>query len=89
MRDRHGLGPEAPLSPKGWVVLVWVQQTCCQPMSDGVPASMRGPAALAISVMDGLREGAVLLPVRIHTQRCSAEPSGRRYLAVEPVLFMS
>lgn len=27
MRDRHGLGPEAPLSPKGRVVLVWVQQT--------------------------------------------------------------
>jgi hypothetical protein len=24
MRDRHGLGPEAPLSPKGGVVLVWV-----------------------------------------------------------------
>jgi len=23
MRDRHGLGPEAPLSPKGGVVLVW------------------------------------------------------------------
>jgi len=27
MRDRHGLGPEAPLSPKGRVVLVGVQQT--------------------------------------------------------------
>ena len=28
MRDRHGLGPEAPLSPKGGVVLVWIHQTC-------------------------------------------------------------
>src|SRR5258708_1916781 len=42
MRDRHGLGPEAPLSPKGGVVLVWVCQTCSQ-------GSKRGPTALAIS----------------------------------------
>jgi hypothetical protein len=49
MRDRHGLGPEAPLSPKGGVVLVWVQQISCQPMSDGAPRSKRNPAALAIS----------------------------------------
>jgi hypothetical protein len=33
MRDRHGLGPEAPLSPKGGVVLVWVQQTLSYPIS--------------------------------------------------------
>src|SRR5258708_29280795 len=42
MRDRHGLGPEAPLSPKGGVVLDWVCQTCGQ-------GSKRGPTALAIS----------------------------------------
>jgi hypothetical protein len=88
MRDRHGLGPEAPLSPKGGVVLVWVHRTCCQPMSDGAPRSKRNPAALAISENGrSLRGGAVLLP--IHMQRCSAELSGRRYLAVKPVLFMS
>jgi hypothetical protein len=34
--------------------------------------------------MDGL-----LLPMRIHMQRCSAELAGRRYLAVKPILFMS
>jgi hypothetical protein len=49
MRDRHGLGPEAPLSPKGGVVLVWVHQTCCQPISDNAPRSKRGPTARAIS----------------------------------------
>src|SRR5258706_14008905 len=49
MRDRHGLGPEAPLSPKGGVVLVWVDQTLLSAISDGTPASKRGPTALAIS----------------------------------------
>ena len=88
MRDRHGLGPEAPLSPKGGVVLVWV--CCCQPMSDSALEWKRGPTGWPFPKMDKLREGgAVLLPVRIHMQRCSAELAGRRYLAVKPILFMS
>src|SRR6266436_2339998 len=51
MRDRHGLGPEAPLSPKGGVVLVWLHQTCSQPMSDtdSAPGSKPGLIGHAIS----------------------------------------
>src|SRR5258708_29057469 len=48
MRDRHGL-PEAPLSPKGGVVLVWVHQTCSQPMLDSAPVSKPGLTAHANS----------------------------------------
>ncbi len=48
MRDRHGL-PEAPLSPKGGVVLVWVHQTCSQPMLDSATVSKPGLTAHANS----------------------------------------
>jgi hypothetical protein len=89
MCDRHGLGPEAPLSPKGGVVLVWVQQLVvsrCRMVPQGPSVTrLRWP----FPKMDGLREGAVLPPVRIHMQPYSAELSGRRYLAVKPVLFVS
>ena len=39
--------------------------------------------------MDGRHEGAVLLPMRIHMHCRSADLTGRRYLAVKPILFMS
>jgi len=58
MRDRHGLGPEAPLSPKGGVVLVWVQQTCCQADAGWCP---QGPSVTRLRwpfpKMDGVCEG--------------------------------
>jgi hypothetical protein len=57
MRDRHGLGPEAPLSPKGGVVLVWVQQNCCQADAGWCP---QGPSGTRLRwpfpKMDGHRE---------------------------------
>jgi len=80
MRDRHGLGPEAPLSPKGGVVLVWVHRTCCQPMSDGAPRSKRNPAALAISENGRtLRGGRFYCPFI-----CSVAPLSFRVGAISP-----
>lgn len=57
MRDRHGLGPEAPLSPKGGVVLVWSTELVvsrCRTVPQGPSVTrLRWP----FPKMDGLCEG--------------------------------
>ena len=75
MRDRHGLGPEAPLSPKGGVVLDWVCQTCGQ-------GSKRGPTALAISENGRTRRrGRFCYPCAFI---CSVAPLSLRVGAISP-----
>ena len=82
MRDRHGLGPEAPLSPKGGVVLVWVDQTLLSAISDGTPASKRGPTALAISENGRTRRrGRFCYPCAFI---CSVAPLSLRVGAISP-----
>ncbi len=84
MRDRHGLGPEAPLSPKGGVVLVWLHQTCSQPMSDtdSAPGSKPGLIGHAISE-NGLtpRSGRFCYPWAFI---CSVAPLSLRVGAISP-----
>jgi hypothetical protein len=71
MRDRHGLGPEAPLSPKGGVVLVWACQTCSQ-------GSERGPTARALSENG---QGRFCYPCAFI---CSVAPLSLRVGAISP-----
>ncbi len=82
MRDRHGLGPEAPLSPKGGVVLVWVHQTCSQPMSDSAPVSKPGLTAHANSENGRTpRGGRFCYPCAFI---CSVAPLSLRVGAISP-----
>jgi hypothetical protein len=73
MRDRHGLGPEAPLSPKGGVVLVWVRQTCL--------ASRRWPGCAGYFRKWTDSGGAVRYPCAFI---CSLAPLSLRVGAISP-----
>src|SRR5258706_12045273 len=83
MRDRHGLGPEAPPIPEGrgrarlGLPNLWSRV-------EALP-----DCAGHFRKWTDSAKGAILLPMRIHMQPCSAELAGRRYLAVKPILFMS
>jgi len=78
-----------PPIPKGGVVLVWVYQTCSHDVGRRPRIEACPGRGCHLQKWTDATRWAVLLPMRIHMQCRSAELTGRRYLAVKPILFMS
>jgi hypothetical protein len=89
MRDRHGLAPESPLSPKGGVVLGpgrGFRIALCFLLRSLTPPANRRSNRHA-RPRRRFYKGA-LLAVRIQMHFRSVGLTGGRYLSVEPILFI-